>query len=176
MTQPKYAPIPIEDEVRPSDHLPPSRPWSPHRPAEFRSRVEARGVGTGTPGPDQGYGLLLARRFAGRLTLAEGEHEDDVLAGAGVIALRRAALYGRAPVRADLELALRLFGFLDGAELPAELAAERRRLFKGAAHDYWDQRELAASVPDSMLRLGVAELQAQPGLALAGRAPSSDNR
>lgn len=158
MTQPKFAPIPIEDEVRPAYRLATSRPWTPSRPADFRSGRRAEGIGTGTPGPDQGYALRLARRFAGTLTLAEGEHEDDALAGAVVIALRRAASFGRAPVLADIEFALALFGFLDDA--PGDLVEERKRLFRGAAHDYWDRRALAASVPEDVLGCTPAEVKA----------------
>lgn len=164
MTQPKFAPIPIEDEVRPSDHLPPCEPWRAERPADFRPGAWPGGAGTGVPGPDQGYVLRLAERFVEALVLVEGEHPDDVLAGAAVVALRRAALYGRAPVSADLELALGLFGFL--GEAPADLVAERRKLFRGAAHDYWDQRVLAHRVPESALRLSPGAVRTDPALAL----------
>lgn len=174
MTQPKYAPIPIEDEVRPSYHLPSSHPWTPHRPADFRPGARPSGLGTGTPGPDQGYGLRLARRFADRLVLTAGEHEDDALAGAAVIALRRAALFGRAPVSADLELALCLFGFLEQA--PAELVAERKRRFSGAAHDYWDRRQLASSVSEQSLRLSPAEARSAARSAASAPTSAPDSR
>src|ERR1700739_2138378 len=103
MTQPKYAPIAIEDVVRPADKLEAPRPWAPHRPGEFDphgGRVP-RAVG-----PDQGYLALLAERFVDRLVLSEGEQVDDVLTAAIAIGMARAAVFGRAPVAKDLEYAL----------------------------------------------------------------------
>ena len=160
MTQPKYAPIPLEDEVRAGYRLAAPRPWRPGRPADFRPGRRVALDGGGTPGPDQGYALRLARRFRARLVLTPGEHTDDVLTGAVVLAMRRAASVGRAPVAADIEVALLLFGYL--ADAPAELVAVRKRLFGGAAHDYWDQRALAAAVVDDALRRSPAELRATP--------------
>ncbi len=162
MTQPKYVPIPLEDNVRPGYHLPTARAWTPdHRPAEHVPGRRAPRAGAGAPGPDQGYALRLARRFADRLVLSEHEHEHDVLVGAVMLAMRRAALFGRAPVATDLEAVLGLFGFLDTA--PAELVELRRRLFGGVSHDYWDQRAVAASVSDDTLKLPAAELTVAKG-------------
>ena len=77
--------------------------------------------------------------------LEPDEHAEDVLAGAVAIALRRAAIFGRAPVGADIELALRLFKYLVGDEgtwPSSDLVALRRERFAGAAHDYW-RRQVA---------------------------------
>lgn len=161
MTQPKFAPIPLEDEVRPGYHLPPPRPWQADRPADFRRGGRPHGEGAGSPGPDQGYALRLARRFRERIVLGAGEHGEDVLTGAVVLAMARAAGFGRAPVATDIEAALLLFGFL--AEAPAELVAARRKLFAGAAHDYWEQRTLVAAVPSEVLRTGIDELRRDAG-------------
>ena len=106
----------------------------------------------GSQGPDQGYALKLAERFAGGLVLADGEREDDALAGCCAVALRRASLFGRAPVVHDLRLALELFGFLGDAD--AELLAWRRSRFAGAAghHGYDVRLRLADLVPEATLR------------------------
>ncbi len=111
------------------------------------------GPGLGSQGPDQGYALKLAERFAGQLMLAPGEREDDALAGCVAVALRRASMFGRAPVMHDLRLALELFGFLGEAD--AELVAWRRDQFAGAAghHGYHVKLRLAALVPAETLRL-----------------------
>ena len=82
------------------------------RPGEVVGGESASGPGMGHQGPDQGYALKLAQSFAGRLVLAAGEREDDALAGCCAVALRRASIFGRAPVMHDLRLALELFGFL----------------------------------------------------------------
>lgn len=173
MTQPKYAPIPLEDEVRPAHKLGPAVPWRPDRPAEVVTSRPGRdphgspGRGQGTPGPDQGYALRLAARFAGRLELGPGEHAEDVLAGAVAVAMRRAALFGRAPVAADLEVALALFRFLQPAD--AAVQAARRVRFAGIGHDEWRRRELANGVPEAALRLDPAGAAARPvDLPVAG--------
>lgn len=112
------------------------------------------GPGLGYQGPDQGYALKLAERFAGRLVLAAGEREDDALAGCVAVALRRASMFGRAPVMHDLRVALELFGFLDEAA-DAQLVAWRRDQFAGAAghHGYHVKLRLADLVPEETLHL-----------------------
>lgn len=159
MTQPKFAPVTEEAEVRPAYRLAPAAEWYSHRPADYRPRPrEQHRPNMGIPGSDQGYALLLAERFAGRLQLTDVEHVEDVLAGCVAIALRRASMYRRSPVIGDVELPLRLFGFLGGA--PEELVEARERLFAGISHDYWQQRDLADLVPESTLRLTPAEVGA----------------
>ncbi len=166
MTQPRYAPILEQHEVREVQRIGPPAPWEPHRPGEFRPGPQVgRPAGLGIPGPDQGYALRLAERFQDRLELDPGEHAKDVLAGAVAVALSRAALYGRAPVATDIELALSLFGYLTsegGPSAPRDLIDFRRDRFAGAAHDYWRRRALADQVPEKALRmtpLAVGELR-----------------
>ena len=122
------------------------------RPGEVVGIEPSVGPGLGNQGPDQGYALKLAERFAGRLVLSAGEREDDALAGCVAVALRRASMFGRAPVMHDLRLALELFGFLDDAD--AGLVAWRRDRFAGAAghHGYHVKLHLAALVPEETLR------------------------
>lgn len=110
----------------------------------------------GQPGPDQGYGLKLAKRFADRLVLEQGEHLDDVIAGCLPVALRRAALFGRAPVIYDFEHAYTLWGFL--GEAPTELVRARSQLFESASHHYEYQRVIADSVPEGTLRMSPAQV------------------
>jgi hypothetical protein len=171
VTQPKFAPIMEQHEVRDGYQLGVPAPWVPHRPGESRPHPHGQNLaGLGIPGPDQGYALELANRFEDRLRLEPDERAEDILAGAVAIALRRAALFGRAPVATDVELALAMFKFLvgdDGTSPSTDLVAWRREHFAGAAHDYWRRRALADSVPEATLRLKpgvVAErLEAEPG-------------
>jgi hypothetical protein len=132
---------------------PPRRPdpWLANRPGEV-VLGQPHGDLLGNQGPDQGYMLLLARRFEGRLTLAPGEHERDAIAGAVAVALKRASLFGRAPVVHDLTVALTVWGFLGDA--PAELVALRTQLFEEVAnpHHYAEQRAIADLVPEDVLR------------------------
>lgn len=135
---------------------PPRRPgsWAADRPGEVVGREsEAEdGPGLGDQGPDQGYLLKLARRAADSAVLAPGEQLEDVMAACCAVALRRASLFGRAPITHDLTLALDLFGYLD--EAPPELIAWRRPLTVGAAggHGYSIRRRLAGMVPEDTLR------------------------
>ena len=157
MTQPKFSPILPNDEVRELYRLAAPGPWLADRPADFRADPgAARKAGRGSAGPDQGYAMLLAQRFAGRLRLDAGENAPDVLHGAGVIAMRRAALYGRAPVSADLELALHLFGYLDGGS--EEMLEARGSVFAGISHDYGRQRKLADMIPEATLHMTAAQV------------------
>ncbi len=158
MTQPKFAPTLGSGEVRDVLKLPVSEPWTPHRPADYRpSPHRSERPNGGIPGPDQGYALHLAELLHDRLELTEDEHADDVLVGAVMIGLRRASLFGRAPVMGDLELALELFGYL-GVASPEQVQV-RRSHFSGAAHDYWQQRDIADAVPESTLRLPLADVR-----------------
>jgi hypothetical protein len=171
MTQPKFAPIMEQHEVREVQRIGAPAPWTTHRPGESRPAPQLlRRAGLGIPGPDQGYALALATRFEDRLMLEPGERAEDVLAGAVAIALRRAAIFGRAPVATDIELALVLFKYLVGDEgtwPSSDLAALRRERFTAAAHDYWRRRSLADSVPEATFRLSpqrlAKRLEGEPG-------------
>ena len=157
MTQPSFVPITEADQVRPALRLQVPRPWVAARPAELRFPVSPGGRGRGTPGPDQGYALRLARRFADRVRLGPEESEEDVIVGAALLASRRSALFGRAPTVHDVETALSLWGFLDDHP-PAELLEVRRRAFSSAARDYHVQRALVDRVPEAVIRLPASDV------------------
>ncbi len=74
------------------------------------------------------------------------------MVGAAQVALKRASLFGRAPVLHDLTAALTIWGFLD--EAPDELVELRKPLFEEAAnpHHYDKQRRIADLVPPEVLR------------------------
>lgn len=157
MTQPEYVPITEAARVRPVQRLPAPVPWWASRPGELRQVSSPAGREFGVPGPDQGYAMALVERFRARSLLTEGESWEDVAAGMSAVALRRAALFDRAPVVFDLEHALSLFGYLGSP--PADLVAWRSRAVSGAAHDYWVRRALADSVPAETLGLPPAEVR-----------------
>lgn len=141
---------------------PPRRPqpWLADRPAELTGG-QPIGAGLGVPGPDQGYALRLARRFEDQLLLGAGEHGDDAIAGCVGVALKRAAIFGRAPVAADLEVAFRVFGFLPPA--PDEpLVAWRKELFAGVSHPhhYAEARQIVDLIPEAVLRMPPSEVEA----------------
>jgi len=121
--------------------------------------VQPQGTALGNQGPDQGYALLVAHEFDDKLWLAADERRDDVMAGAVEIAMRRASLFGRAPVVHDIEIALRIWGFLD--ESPPELV-EFRRCFDGLAnpHHWRELRDVVATVPEGSLAMSRSEVLA----------------
>ncbi len=159
MAQPDYVPPRPVDRVRPSERLPPARRWYQDRPAEVGKPDQPMGGYFGVPGPDQGYGMLLAEQFEDRLELSEGERAEDAVPGCLGVALRRAALFDRAPVKADLELAFTVWGFLGDA--PPELVEMRKPLFQGTAKAYLDQRTIAARVAESTLRSTAGDVRQQ---------------
>lgn len=152
MTQPKFAPISIEDEVRPAYKLDVPRSWAPHRPGDFDPKRLRQATGAG---PDQGYLSLLARRFVSSVVLGDKEHIDDVIAGAIAVGMARASLFGRAPIAKDLEYALDALGYL--VPQPSDLVAVRAILVGGVAHDLWARHELVANFTDDMLRMPSAQ-------------------
>lgn len=156
MAAPKYVPQPA---VRPTGraYTGPRRrlgSWHADRPGEVVGG-QPRGDRLGSQGPDQGYALRLARIFLARLQLGAGEHVADVVAGCVGVALKRAALFGRAPMAGDLELAFSIFGFLDEPPTGDRLD-DRRRLFAEASHHhhYAEVRRIADLVPEGVLSLG----------------------
>ncbi|HXW33615.1 MAG TPA: hypothetical protein VEJ87_03485 [Acidimicrobiales bacterium] len=152
MTQPSYVPVIEADQVRPSYRLSTPRPWHQSRPAELKAPTDGRRRDFGMPGPDQGYALLLAEElYSHRVELDEGESLEDAIVGCSAVAGARAALFGRAPVAKDVELALTLFGFLGGA--PHDLREWRREIFRSVAHHYLDRLELVGRVPETTLRM-----------------------
>ena len=156
MTQPSFVPVIEADQVRRAYQLHVPSIWTASRPSELRGTSAPAGSFLGTPGPDQGFALKLARRFEDRLVLAPGEHAEDALSGCTAVAMRRAANFGRAPVIHDLTLAFTLWGFLEGA--PTDLMTTREPLFRAASHHYQVQRTIADCVPATTLRLTPAQV------------------
>jgi len=159
MAAPKFAPVSPNDVVRTyesPEYVPTS--WEPDRPAEIVGRQPV-GERLGYQGPDQGYVLSLAERCRSRVIVTSGESVNDAIAGCVNIALRRASLFGRAPVIHDLTIAFTIWGWLD-ADPPSDLVSRRKELFEGVAntnHHYTEGRMIADLVPESTLRLDPAK-------------------
>lgn len=162
MAAPKFSPVAPLDDARgyeSPDHVP--EPWTADRPAELTGR-QPTGARLGFQGPDQGYALTLAARLRPEVMVQRGESVDDAVAGCTDVALRRASLYGRAPVIHDLRVAFTIWGHLD-PDPPTELVAVRRPLFEGVAdslHHYEERRALVDSVPEATLRMTPDEVRA----------------
>ncbi|MBI3257367.1 MAG: hypothetical protein HYZ59_06230 [Actinobacteria bacterium] len=163
MAAPDYVPTDTRNRApRVGLPMPPARRSTGQaRPAALGSEQPV-GHSLGRPGPDQGYALLLARSFEDRLVVTEGEVLDDVVAACVAVALKRASIFGRAPVVHDLEIAFTLFGFLGAA--PPELVVCRRSHLAGAAHHHHRQRSVADAVPELTLAMTPSQIRASfPG-------------
>jgi len=158
MAAPEFVPHPAVNDLNAPYESPPWSfdPWKADRPADLAAG-QPRANGFGNQGPDQGFAIKLARRFEGTLTLADREQEADALAGCRGVALKRASLFGRAPVIHDLTVAFTVWGYL--SEAPDALVQIRRPLFEEVAnsHHYNEQRRVVDVVPEATLHLSPAE-------------------
>lgn len=158
MAAPEYVPQTPDQAVRDYES-PPRRPdsWRASRPGDIPAG-SPRGDRFGAPGPDQGYIYVLARRFEGQLQLASDEREEDAIVGCIGVALKRASLFGRAPVLHDLTVALTAWGYLGDAA--PDLIAFRQPLFEEVAnpHHYAEQRRVVDLVPEDTLRRSPQEV------------------
>lgn len=155
MAAPEHVPVKPGQQVR-TYGSPPRRSdsWRPDRPADFADEhSQPHGDLFGSPGPDQGYALKLARLVEPELRLTDGEHARDALAGIVAIGLKRASLHGRAPVIHDLRVAATVFGYLDAAADPV-LVRLRKGLFEevGHFHHYMELRGIVDLVAADVLR------------------------
>jgi hypothetical protein len=152
MAAPDYVPTKAAQPVR-TYSSPPRRPdgWRADRPGDLLGRQPA-GVALGSQGPDQGYLLTLAERVRDRLVLHGGESADDALSGASSVGLKRASLFGRAPMMHDLTVGLTVWGFLDDKAAKALLEL-RHSMFEecSSPHHYGKLRAIADAVTATTL-------------------------
>jgi hypothetical protein len=150
-----YVPVTLDEIPRQEQNLPPgvkvppARPWQADRPGDLSGQPS--GSLLGDPGPNVGYAMKLARRVADQLVLGEHEHRADAVDVAAEVAMKRAASYGRAPVPADIEVAVALLGYRGGAS--PEFVDWRVRAVQGAAHHYRERRRIVDAIPIDVLRL-----------------------
>lgn len=160
MAAPRHVRVGPLSEVRAysSPEVTPRR-WRAERPGDLASG-QPTGALRGHQGPDQGYAYGLVHLFDDRVLLVDGEDRHDVDAGCVAVALKRASIFGRAPVVWDLEAGYLAFGFLD-LQPPAELVARRMALFEGVAesHHYSEVRKLVACVPTAVLAQTPADIR-----------------
>lgn len=170
VTQPDYVPVAVGSRLRETDELATPQSWITDRPAELSamtgSAVE-QGKFLGTPGPDSGYALKLARIAIEKIGAGHTEHTGDMVVVISAVAIKRAALYSRAPVIHDVNFAMRLFGYV--GEIPSDLKSVRHSLIAGAAHDYFKVRHITETIPVSVLELDLAEVDSSAWLAKLDR-------
>jgi hypothetical protein len=152
MAAPDHVPAKAAQRLR-TYSSPPRRPdgWRADRPGDLSGRQPA-GEKLGSQGPDQGYLLTLAERVRDRLELHAGENADDALTGACAVGMKRASLFGRAPMMHDLIVGLTVWGLLDDSA-PKALLELRHSMFEEcrSPHHYDKLRAIADSVPAEVL-------------------------
>ncbi len=147
MAQPTFAPVPLTGQVRPT--MSPGSPEIGRTPKKgmTRSAHPPAGRGQGTPAPDAGYALGVARREVATLSFVREHDRHDVELGVALIAAKRAGLVGRAPTLGDVRVAMDAFGLRE----PGVIDDTRARPFRGLAHSYVAQRALVDSVDAATL-------------------------
>jgi hypothetical protein len=151
-----YVPETLDAEPRqlpnlaPGVHLPPAGAWRAERPGDLVAG-QPHGPLLGSPGPGIGYARLLVERRRDRFVLSASEHLDDAASVVAELAMRRAAALGRAPVIADIDVAMELLGY--AGDVPSETPAWRFQLVDGAGHEYAKRRRIVDAVPGEVLRL-----------------------
>lgn len=148
LTTKPYVP-PDRDTVYRPEQLPPPKPWFAARPAEIAADPDAATFGA--VGPDMGYARTLLALFTKRL-VPGGCNRGDLLDAGAAIGMRRAALYGRAPIPEDLEVAFLLLGALDG--VPGDwgrAGGAVAELVDGVRYKPARAAQLAAAVPEAWL-------------------------
>ncbi|NNN10742.1 MAG: hypothetical protein HKL83_02655 [Acidimicrobiaceae bacterium] len=158
MTQPDYVPIAESEEVRKFWVQPASPEAGVVKASQLSLPDQHRGDRRGSPGPDMGYALKLGQRLKGTLELSPHEHEEDAIAAVVALAMKRASLFGRAPVSTDLEVSASLLGYRGGVSL--EIKAKTAKLTFGVSHDYQRLRTLVDSVIEESLRLPLDKAKA----------------
>jgi hypothetical protein len=157
-----YVPTRPEDAPRHSVAIPPAVGWKAVRPGDLDpAAARGKGVLFGTPGPDSGYALTLAEQYHGQITAVFPETAHDAESVAAQFAMRRAGVFGRAPVRGDVELGFTLFGWL--GDPPAELVEWRRKAVARAAHDYARRTTLIETIPEWVVRHRLDDVRARMG-------------
>ncbi len=115
----------------------------------------------GSPGPDQGYALSLVKHFEDKLQTGSVDHHDAV-AGCIEVAMKRASLFGRAPMIHDLQAAFCLYGFLNSAVNPS-LVKLREHVFAGVDHGvhYKERRRVVDLVDSVFLKQSIQTIEAE---------------
>ncbi len=163
MAAPSY--VPADPRHHPRDYeSSPRRPrsWWLDRPGEIVPDEMPQGGLYGNHGPDIGYAYRLVRLVSDKLHVGTGERRDDAESGGVAVAMRRAALNGRAPILADLDVAFTIWGFYD-PQPPSGLRVLRAEMFEGARaaiHGYEMRREIANAVSEHALRMTPAAVTA----------------
>ena len=150
-----FVPVTREEQPRhrqnlpPGVGMPPARAWYATRPGDGDAASDYDGPLLGRPGPNIGYALTLVGRQRESWVLDPSETIDDAGAVVAEVAMKRAARFGRAPVKPDVDIAVQVFGY-DG-EADPQWVAKRVMLVLGASHHYDVRRATVDLVPMDLI-------------------------
>lgn len=164
MSQPKFFTSPNHEKALGRIELPPSNRWVSPRAGVVSSSNRGKRSLLGSPGPGGGFAIRLVTDQWSKIVLTDGEEHHDIEIGLGVLIAKRASLYGRSPISYDVDFFVKLFGFDGSAGAP--IVDFRKMFFKGAAHSYIVQRQIADSIPESTMRLTSELLSGKDRLSL----------
>ncbi|MFA5566254.1 MAG: hypothetical protein WC184_10020 [Acidimicrobiia bacterium] len=161
MAIPSY--VPVDKNVPNRKYVAPKRlgeVWEPDRAGELIQRGQPFGPRLGVQGPDIGYALKLAELARDTWVLEDHEKGDDARTGIAAVAMKRAALFGRAPIMHDVTFAAKVWGFTSAA--PVDLIQLRSALFAqiSSPHHYHERRVVADLIPQELLAKPLGELDA----------------
>ncbi len=152
---PKLEDVPRQAQnLAPGVHYPPAEAWTPRRAGDLRSG-QPSGMLLGTPGPNIGFAVKLARERADTMRLGRHEALGDAIAVVAEVAMRRAATVPRAPVVHDVDFAVRLLGYDSESAVAFEW---RKAVVDGAAESWSRRRTVVDAVPKRLLRATMTEL------------------
>lgn len=157
MSIPDYVPSSSQKNIRAVEIINASRHSLAQRPAIIKGS-QPRGNAMGSIGPDQGYAIKLATGFTERLLLGNLDL-DDVIAGGVALAMKRASLFGRAPIIYDLEVAFKIYGFTN-PDASADLIDKRESLFPEVhnSHHYLELRQIVDIVSADFIKRPHSEI------------------
>lgn len=161
MTQPDYVPLAPGTRLRDFDELENPGSWTANRPSELaplKGSAAKQGKFLGTPGPDSGFALKLTRIALDEIELSASEDHSDIMKVISAVAIKRAALFSRAPVIHDVRFALKLFGFGNADNTPDDLVKFRKEIMAGSGHNYFKVRKTLELISLETLNLTAAEL------------------
>jgi hypothetical protein len=159
---------------RPTPEPEAARRWRPTRPGVITSPDQVPTGGSfGTPGPDTGYALVIVRAHGAELSEAEQKVVVALMAA-------RSSKLGRAPTKADLEVAKLLAGLGDG--LPQNFVERGQRWVAAAEHERVPGRLAVNEAEPELLVLPAADarrsIRIVGGWAMTkgGSVPDHENR
>ncbi|MDA8197164.1 MAG: hypothetical protein M0019_08195 [Actinomycetota bacterium] len=163
MTQPQYVPVKNGSSLRKFDSLALPKSWKLNRPAELsvnkHSAVE-QGKNLGTPGPDSGFAMKLARVALEGVADSSGLSAADIKAAVVAVTIARASLFSRAPVMNDVRFAIASLGIGNDGLNDHEVEV-RNHLVRGISHDYMKARDLVGRFGVETLKLNFDKVTPQ---------------